>query len=248
MEWTNDAIVLSTRPHGETAAVATLMTRDHGRHAGLVQGGRSPRQRGVLQPGSQVVARWRGRLAEHLGTFTLELERGFAAALLDEPLRLAGLSSACAVTEIALPEREPHPAIYEGLAALLVTFESPAWAEAYVRWELGVLEEMGYGLDLSHCAATGNNDNLAYVSPRSGRAVSLSAGEDYRDRLLRLPGFLAGRGGGGEREVMEGLTLTGHFLDRHVFTHAKAGPPAARERFVERYRLEATRSGSLRAP
>ncbi|WP_158045877.1 DNA repair protein RecO [Skermanella pratensis] len=248
MEWTDEAIVLSARPHGEAAVVATLLTRTHGRHSGLVQGGRSSRQRGNLQPGNRVSARWRARLADHLGTFTIEPIHNNAAGMLDDPLRLAGLVSACTVTEVALPDREPHEPVFHGLAALLEAFETPLWAPAYVRWELGLLQELGFGLDLASCAATGSNDALAYVSPRTGRAVSLSAGEPYRDKLLPLPGFLAGQPGWSEAEVLAGLDLTGHFLERNALAHASAQAvaalPAARTRFIERYRKMATLPGS----
>jgi DNA repair protein RecO (recombination protein O) len=232
MEWSDQGIVLSARPHGEGGAVATLLAREHGRCAGLVMGGRSTRQRGNLEPGSLLAVRWRGRLPEHLGHFTVEPLHGYAAAFLDEPLKLAALSSACALVEAALPEREPHPALFDGLLALFGLLDTPAWAEAYVRWEVGFLTETGFGLDLDRCAVTGTNDYLAFVSPRTGRAVSASAGEPYRDRLLPLPGFLIGLGGGGPTEVGQGLDLTGHFLERHVLN----GPlPPARLRLRERY-------------
>jgi DNA repair protein RecO (recombination protein O) len=248
MEWTDEAIVLSARPHGEAAVVATLLTHNHGRHSGLVQGGRSSKQRGNLQPGNRVSARWRARLADHLGNFTVEPVHNASAGMLDDPLRLACLVSACAMTEVALPDREPHEPVFHGLAALLEALEAPLWAPAYVRWELGLLQELGFGLDLGTCAATGANDALAFVSPRTGRAVSLSAGEPYRDKLLTLPGFLIGqaasRSGGLEEEVLAGLELTGHFLDRHAFASRDTAMPAARTRFIERYRKMATLSGS----
>ena len=232
MEWSDQGIVLSTRPHGETSAVATLLTREHGRHAGMVMGGRSSRQRGSLEPGTLVAARWRGRLPEHLGNFSLETAHGYAAAFLDDPLRLAALTAACALVEAAIPEHEPHGALFDGLLALFGLLGGDAWAEAYVRWEVGLLGELGFGLDLDRCAVTGTNDYLAYVSPRTGRAVSAAVGEPYRDRLLPLPGFLIGLGDGGPRAVEEGLRLTGHFLERHVLS----GPvPPARERLRERY-------------
>ncbi|WP_207478991.1 DNA repair protein RecO [Arenibaculum pallidiluteum] len=243
MEWSDRAIVLSARPHGEGAAVATLLTRERGRHAGLVQGARTARQRGVLETGNAVAARWRARLPEHLGTYALELDRSVAAGLLDDPLRLAALVSACALTEAALPEREPHPAAFEGLSALLENLDSPFWDAIYVRWELGLLQELGFGLDLSCCAATGRNDALAYVSPRTGRAVSLSAGEAYRDRLLPLPGFLVGDGEADPDSVLRGLELAGHFLERLALSAGDAGMPSARTRFVERYRKLTARSG-----
>jgi DNA repair protein RecO (recombination protein O) len=243
MEWTDRAIVLSARAHGEGGAVATLLTRERGRHAGLVQGARTARQRGVLETGNHVAARWRGRLQEHLGTYSLELERSLAAGLLDDPMRLSALVSACALTEAALPEREPHPAAFDGLSALLTSLDSPFWDALYVRWELGLLQELGFGLDLTRCAATGGNDGLAFVSPRTGRAVSLSAAEPYRDRLLPLPGFLVGKGEAAPEDVAAGLDLAGHFLERQALGAAGAGMPAARARFVERYRKQATRSG-----
>lgn len=243
MEWTDRAIVLSARAHGEGGAVATLLTRERGRHAGLVQGARGARQRGVLETGNHVAARWRGRLQEHLGTYSLELERSLAAGLLDDPMRLSALVSACALTEAALPEREPHPAAFDGLSALLTSLDSPFWDALYVRWELGLLQELGFGLDLTRCAATGGNDGLAFVSPKTGRAVSLSAAEPYRDRLLPLPGFLVGSGEASPEDVAAGLDLAGHFLERQALGAAGAGMPAARTRFLERYRKQATRSG-----
>ncbi len=145
------------------------------------------------------------------------------------------LSAAAAVSERALPEREPHPACFHGFLALLQAMEGDHWAEAYVRWELAVLAELGFGLDLTRCAAGGDNDRLAYVSPRSGRAVSLAAGEPYRERLLALPGFLAGRGGGGSLEVGAGLALTGYFLERHVFHPQDRALPQARQRLAEAF-------------
>ena len=238
MEWTDQGIVLSSRRHGETSAVATLLTREQGRHSGLVRGGSGKRMRGILQPGNLIDAHWRARLAEHLGTLTCELSHAYAAAVLTDPVRLAALSSACTVAEAALPERAAYPAVYDGLVALLDAIEQDAWPAAYVHWELGLLGELGFGLDLSHCAATGRNDQLAYVSPKSGQAVSLAAGEPYKDRLLPLPAFLLGNGHEvGEAEIAEGLRLTGFFLERHVFAHRKAGEPAARRRLVQRFRL-----------
>lgn len=236
MEWSDRGIVLSARAHGEASAVATLFTREHGRHSGLVHGGRSARLRGALEPGTLVAGRWRARLAEHLGSLSVEPVHGYAAAFLDDPARLAALAAACAVTEAAVPERAAHPALFDGLLALFGLLDTSAWAEAYVRWEVGLLAELGFALDLERCAVTGGNDWLAYVSPRTGRAVSAVAGEAYRDKLLPLPAFLGGRGGGGPGEVMAGLALTGHFLERH----AVHGPlPPARGRLIDRCRTAA---------
>ena len=236
MDWRDRGIVLSARRHGESAAIVNLLTRDHGRHAGLVRGGSGRKLKGTLQPGNLVAATWRGRLAEHLGSYTVELEHAVPATFLDDANRLACLASACAVAEQALPERHPYAALYDGFMALLEALggDSPHWDAVYVRWELGVLEVLGFGLDLKSCAVTGSNDDLVYVSPRTGRAVSASAGEPYRERLLVLPGFLIGRDVESRDDVALGLRLTGHFLERHLFDGEKNGPPPARERFVAR--------------
>lgn len=240
MDWSDEGIVLAARRHGEHALIVQLLTREHGRHAGLVRGGASARQRGNYQPGNLVSAQWRGRLPEHLGAYVCEVKRSHAAALLDDPLRLAALSAACAVAEAALPEREPHGPVFEGFLALLDALAGEdAWGEVNIRWELGVLAELGYGLDLSACAATGRNDELAFVSPKSGRAVSLSAGKPYRDKLLPLPAFLVGKGratpGELDRgELEQGFRLTGYFLQSRLFAALGRDLPAARRRLAER--------------
>lgn len=248
MEWSDRGVVLAARRHGEAAAYVELFTGEHGRHAGLVLGGWSRRQRGVLQPGNEVAARWRARLAEHLGTLTVELVRARASAHLDDPLRLAGLAAACATARAALPEREPHTPLYDGFLALLDAIEAAdVWPAIYVRWEVELLKELGFGLDLRRCAVTGTADDLAYVSPRTGRAVSRAAAEPYRQRLLKLPSFLlASQAGAAEPDaVADGLALTGHFLERHVFAPQASRTPAARVRLVERFAREATISGDI---
>ncbi len=235
MQWSDVGIVLSSRPHGETSAVVQLLTRDHGRHAGLVRGGQGSRARGLYQPGNRVAAEWRGRLAEHLGSYACELLDANAARFLDVPGRLLALTSATAICERALPEREPHPGCFEGLLALLAALDGEHWAEVYVRWELLLLADLGFGLDLTRCAGGGDNNQLAYVSPKSARAVSLQAGEPYRDRLLALPGFLIGQGGGGPAQVAAGLALTGHFLEKQIFFPADRELPEARQRLARRF-------------
>lgn len=252
VDWSDDGLVLAVRPHGEGSAVVVLLTRTHGRHAGLVRGAFSGRSRGLYQPGNRVTVEWRARLAEHLGNYACEMVQGYAAAMLEDPLRLAGLSAACAVAEASLPEREPHPRVYNAMVALFDAMALPgigdAWIAGYVRWEIGMLADLGYGLDLDSCAVTGSNDDLAYVSPRSGRAVSLASGEPYRDRLLPLPRFLIGQagarsGGGDPDDLFRGLALSGFFLERHVFATHGRQPPPARTRFVERFARDATVSG-----
>ncbi len=251
MDWSDEGIVLAARRHGESSAVVQLLTREHGRHAGLARGGRGSKGRGVYQPGNLVAARWRARLAEHLGSYTCELSRSYASMLFDDPARLAGLSSACAVAEAALPERHPYPALYAGFIALLEALaSSPAWAAVYARWELGLLDELGFGLDLSCCAASGATEDLIYVSPKSGRAVSRQAGQPYRDKLLPLPAFLLGGNGveddGGTRQILAALKLTGSFLERHVFAPHERKLPAARGRFIDRLTRPPPISGGIK--
>lgn len=234
MDWTDDAYVLNLRPFAEGGALVSLLTRERGLHRGLLRGVR----KNAVLAGAPVQASWRARLAEHLGTLSLEpAGEAVAARLFDDGARLMALQSACAVAAEALPEREPHPAIYDGFAAFLAALDGPHWAAVYVRWEMGVLADLGFGIDLSRCAATGQapgegNDQLAYVSPRTGRAVSLSAGEPWRDKLLPLPGFLIGRGEDSPDEVAKGLALTGFFLERHALGAAHKPMPEARGRLV----------------
>lgn len=234
MQWTDQGILLSSRPHGETSAVISLLTGEHGRHAGLVRGGTGKRGRGALQPGNRLSVVWTARLAEHLGTFTWEMIGAPAAAWLNDPLRLAGLSAACAVADITLAERQPHRATFDGLAELLASLGDDHWSSLYAHWELGLLGELGYRLDLACCAVTGGTEDLAYVSPRSGRAVGRAAGEPYRDKLLALPSFLRDRTMGDPAAVLAALGLTGYFLERHVLSPQGKSLPPARSRLVDR--------------
>lgn len=232
MDWTDDGILLSARKHGESSVIAVALTRDHGRHAGLVRGGAGRNARGALQAGNRLQLHWRARLPDQLGTFTVELLDGYAGAVLDDGGRLAALASACAVSEAALPEREAHPAVFEGLAALMAALPGPDWAAAYVAWEVGLLGELGFGLDLDTCAATGQTTDLIYVSPKTGRAVSRDAGQPYKNALLALPAFLRSGGVAEPEDVLAGLRTTGHFLSRNVF--ADHAPPPARGRLLNR--------------
>jgi len=252
MQWRDEGILLSVRRHGESAAIISLLTRDHGRHAGLVRGGAGKRLRGALQPGNQLTATWRARLSEHLGSFTVELARARTAGLLDWPDRLAALMAAAAVIDAALPERESHVGIYDGMLALLDALQDhdvpdEVWAAVYVRLELGLLAELGFGLDLSQCAVTGDHNDLRFVSPRSGRAVSAAAAAPYADRLLPLPSFLIGGAARavGPGDLRDGLRLTGFFLERQVFRPHGSREPQARIRLVERISRWVTRSGDI---
>ena len=243
MEWTDDAVVLSARPFGDTAAVVTLLTQRNGRHAGLVHGARSAKIRGFLQCGTLVSACWSARLADHLGRYDLEARRAVAAALFDDADRLAGLTAAAAVAERALAERQHYTGVYEGLVALIDALGVPelgdAWLAVYLRWELNLLRALGYGLDLSRCAVTGERTGLAWVSPRTGRAVTTEGAGDWTPRLLRLPGFLAGEGARDANvpraDLAAGLGLTGHFLARQVFAPAGQPLPPARARLADRF-------------
>lgn len=236
MNWSDEAIVLAVRAHGENAAVAELFTREHGRHLGFVHGGRSRRLRPVLQTGNHVDVQWKGRLAEQLGHYAIELRRGFAAEAMasTDPARLAALPSIAMLSRL-LAEREPHPALFEvTLFVLGFLDDASVWPALLVRWELALLDELGYGLDLAQCAATGGNDHLIYVSPRTGRAVSASAGEPYKERLLTLPGFLAGRaqGGASRADLAAGFALTGHFLETRALAPRGLEMPEVRTRMV----------------
>jgi DNA repair protein RecO (recombination protein O) len=237
MDWTDQAIVLGARRQGEGSLILSLLTRGHGRHKGLVRGGAQSRQRGLYEAGNVVTARWRARLAEHLGQLQIESQRFHAADLLDDPLRLACLEATVAVAEAGLPERSPYPGVFDGLLDLLQRLSGDdGFAVFHLQWELLVLADLGYGLDLGACAVTGTAEDLAFVSPRSGRAVSRSAGAAYQDRLLILPRLLggAGRGDSDLADLQDGLTLTGSFLDRHVFAPQQRGLPEARGRYIDR--------------
>jgi DNA repair protein RecO (recombination protein O) len=230
MEWKDEGIVLAVRRHGETSAIVEILTATHGRSLGLVRGGRSRQLRPILQPGNIVLATWRARLEEHLGNFALEPLELKAGLLIDEAMQLAALTTLTAEAQL-LPEREPHPRLYEAMRVVLDALEdADTWPALLVRWELGLLDELGFGLDLTRCAATGSLEDLIYVSPKTGRAVSRAAGLAYRDRLLALPAFLKGSQAGtpGQTDVADGLKLTGFFLDRHVLGPRSVAAPESR--------------------
>ena len=235
MEWHDEAVVIAARPHGETSALVEVLTRHHGRHLGLVMGGRSRRLRPVLQTGNHIEVRWRARLEDHLGHMTVELREGHAARLLDSSKALNALTSIAALAHL-LPERDPHPNLYEITLFILDLIADETMLPALlVRWELALLEELGFGLDLSKCAATGGNDALIYVSPRTGRAVSASAGEPYKDRLLALPEFLRPDGRMqviSALDIAQGFALTGHFLHEQVLAPRGAALPTSRDRLI----------------
>ena len=230
MDWRDEGFLLTVRPHGESSAIIEAMTQAHGRHSGVVRGGASSRMAPVLQPGVQLDLAWRARLDDHLGSFTVEPLR-FRTAIMGDRLGLAGLGAVCALLALALPERDPHPTLYAQSVTLLDRMlAGEDWAAAYLRWELALLDETGYGLDLTACAVTGATEGLAYVSPRSGRAVSLKGAGQWADRLLPLPPLLTG-GTPTSEDVILGLRLTGHFLDRSL-AMGDHPLPEARRRLV----------------
>jgi DNA repair protein RecO (recombination protein O) len=239
MEWRDEGVILSVRGHGESAAIVELFTSMQGRHAGVVPGGGSRRLAPLLQPGTQVLATWRARLHEHIGSYSIEPLRS-RAAILSDSLALAGLNAVCALLSVALPEREPHPGIYLPTIALLDRMAaSDDWRGEYLDWELTLLEELGFGLDLGSCAVTGTTEDLAFVSPKSGRAVSRAAAGAWADRLLPYPESAGGRSEGNVLSAVEGLKTTGHFLLLGLGPLLGGRPlPPARERLVAALRRQ----------
>ncbi|HMQ57152.1 MAG TPA: DNA repair protein RecO [Rhizobiaceae bacterium] len=234
MQWSDSGIIIGTRRHGESSLIVELMTRGHGRHLGIVRGGRSRRMQPVLQPGNHVEATWRARLDEHLGMWAIEPVSLKAADLLAGPVGVFGIQMLAAHLRL-LPERDPHAALYEALGVLIDHLDNPALAgPLMVRFEMNLLDELGFGLDLSKCAATGRRDDLVYVSPKSGRAVSREAGAPWRDKLLALPDFLTRRAGreAGADAIADAFRLTAHFLARDVWMPRGVAEPAARSGFV----------------
>lgn len=234
MQWRDEGIIIGVRSHGETAAVVDVLTRENGRHGGLVHGGRSRRLRPTLQIGNHVDLTWKGRLAEHLGHYSIELRRGFAAIAMQDAAALSALSTISTLTRL-LAEREPHPNLYEiTLFVLGFLDDDSVWPALMVRWETALLDELGFGLDLETCGATGVRDDLIYVSPRTGRAVSREGAGEFADRLLSLPGFMRpGQPGPVEpADVLNGFAVTGHFLETRVLQPQNMTLPDARARML----------------
>jgi DNA repair protein RecO (recombination protein O) len=235
MQWQDEGIIIGVRRHGESSVVAELMTRARGRHMGLVRGGRSRSMQPVLQPGNRVEAVWRARLDEHLGDYKLEPVNLRAARLMESATALYGVQAMGSLLRL-LPERDPHPHLFEALDIILDHMDDPAGAgELFVRFELAVLNDLGFGLDLAECAATGALEDLIYVSPKSGRAVSRAAGAPYADRLLTLPGFLApdAKHSVDPQSLAAAFRLSGFFLNRHVYEPRGITENAARDGFVQ---------------
>ncbi len=233
MQWQGDGLILNTRKHGESSAIIDVLTRDRGRHMGLVRGGRSRAMRPVLQAGNLVNVVWRARLEDHLGAFSVDPHRMIVAAIIDDVHRLAALTTITTLASL-LPEREPHPRIYEASLLLIDHLQDDAiWPAVLVKWEMGLLDELGFGLDLSKCAVSGDTVDLSHVSPRTGRAVCAREAEPWQDKLLALPAFVTNGSNGPTRtEVAQGLRLTGHFLIRHIFEPRGVSVPEQRQRIL----------------
>ncbi|HVC63831.1 MAG TPA: DNA repair protein RecO [Acetobacteraceae bacterium] len=245
MDWDAPAIVLDARPFGEGDAIATVMTEAHGLHRGLARGGGSRAQAALWQPGNLAQVRWVARLSDQLGSFSAEMIHAGAASVMDDALALAMLSSVCAVAEGALPEREPHPRVFRGLVHLVAHLPlGAAMLKDLVLWETALLADLGYGLDLTSCAISGETAGLAYVSPRTGRAVTDAAAGAWQSRLLRLPGFLAGGDAAEASDWRDGLALTGHFLARDVFGAQHRPLPRARQMLYDRVAARADESST----
>ncbi|MBJ6372682.1 DNA repair protein RecO [Sedimentitalea arenosa] len=235
MDWRDHGILLTSRQHGETSAIIDVFTRRHGRHSGVVRGGTSRKIAPILQPGAQLDLAWRARLEDHLGTYQVEPLRSRAAAALSGRLALAGLNAVTALLSFCLPEREAHSDLYQRSEQLLdLLGQDDIWPLAYLRWELALLQDLGFGIDLSACAATGATEELVYVSPRSGRAVSRAGAGEWADRMLPLPPVMRGEGLAPDEEIAIALGTTGHFLKHRLapaLGHAQV--PEARGRFID---------------
>lgn len=234
MQWEADALVLAARSHGESSAIIDVFTRDHGRFGGLVRGGNSRRQRPILQPGNMITATWRARLSEHLGVMTVDAGRAYAAEAMSDQVLLAGLSSLCALMQVTA-ERQAYPRLYDTVQLVLGEMEDRnVWLAVLARFEMALLDEVGFGLDLSCCAATGATEDLAYVSPRSGRAVSHDAAQPYLDKMFALPRFLLDATADAEKgDIIDAFKLLGHFLERRVYLPNGMKMPAARMRLMD---------------
>ncbi len=236
--WEDDGIVLGARPHGENGLIVTLLTEGQGRAVGYVPGGQSRSKRAFIEPGAQVHAQWQARVLDQMGTFTLEPIAQVAGLIMDDGVKLAALLSACALCDTALPEREAHPALYHGFRALLDQLPTDLWGVSYVAWEIALMKELGFALDLSRCAGGGDPGNLYYMSPKSGVAVSYDMGVIYKAKLLPLPHFLRPVPDldvlGDIDDVVTGLRMTGYFLEHWVYNHHRSGVPDARAQLLSR--------------
>jgi len=235
LEWEDSGIIISVRKHGETGGVVSILTQNHGRAMGYVYGVSSSKKRGNFEIGNLVSVRWHSKTEGQLGNFDIELDKSCSADVMDNVLKLTALQSLCALIDKTLPEREKHIGVYEASKAFIDSFAGEFWEPTYIYWEIGLLRELGFGLDFSKCVSTGVTEDLIYVSPKSGCAVSAAAGEIYKDKMLNLPAFLRGEPNFNKEDILEGLKLTGHFLSHRVFSVANRPLPEPRLRLEEEY-------------
>ncbi len=237
--WSDQAVVLRARVHGEGGAIVSVLTENHGRHAGYVHGAQSSKKRASVEPGTIVTVDWSARTSDSLGSFKLEADRSISPDIFQDSLKLSALQSACALCDAGLPEREGHAGLFHGFVALMDVMSADHWGAVYVMWEIQLLRELGFHLELNKCAGGGNPETLTHVSPKSGRAVSAEQAEPYKDKLLPLPEFLkpeAMRGAdiGGQEDVLRGLQVNTHFLEHWAFAHHTQGVPQARLDFQQK--------------
>ncbi|MES2729734.1 MAG: DNA repair protein RecO [Pseudomonadota bacterium] len=250
--WDDEAIVLGVRPHGEGGAILNVLTPHYGAHAGYIHGLSKLREQGGLDLGASGRVYWQARLKDQMGSFRFEADRGVAASILHDRVRLTALQSACHLCHEVLPERHANRALFDGLMQLLVALPQPTWAISYIVWELALLREVGFALDLSRCAVLGTEGNIAYVSPKTGRGVSVKGAGDLAPRLLPLPEFLKSdpdlSRAGEAADIAMGLDLTGYFLDKWVFVHHHKGIPASRLRLAELCALKEGHGDEIERP
>lgn len=235
LEWQDQGIILSIRKHGENGGIASILTAEHGRSCGYIYGVTSNKKRGLLEIGNIVSVRWHAKSQGQLGTFDLELDKSPIADVMHDAYKLTALQAACSLADKSLAEGEKHSGVFEGTKALIESFASDIWAPSYIFWEMGLLRELGFGLDLTKCVSTGAQEDLIYVSPKSGCAVSRVAGEIYKAKLLNLPPYLRGEAKFEAEDILDGLKLTGHFLLNRVFSLSNQNLPDARLRLQEKY-------------
>lgn len=238
--WQDRGVILLTRPHGEGGSVVSALTENHGLYSGYVPGGMSSKMRAVCQLGNLVQISWQARLSEYLGRFSLDAEKSYSASIFEKPMALKALKSACALCQTSLAERESNPAQFHGLCALLEILVADEWPMGYIAWEIGFLKEQGCSLDLASCVVTGDDRDLYYVSPKSGRAVCKKEGDPYKDKLLILPEFLKPRPDMGsapslEEQMLQGLKMTSYFIENYIYGQTTRPVPDARERLLEAF-------------
>lgn len=238
-EWRDQGIIINVKPHGEHGGIVSLLTSEYGRHAGFAHGVQSAKNRSQYELGTIVDAEWMSRQTDSLGTYKLNAEQSYAVYAMDDSRKLLALQSMCALLHLTLPEREKASGVYDASLAFLDSLKTDIWGPTYIYWEIGLLQALGFGIDVSQCAATGGTDDLIYISPKTARAVSRTAGEPYKDRLLPLPGFLKGEGDFDDKAIADGLQLSGYFLQHRVFgMTSNLNLPDVRHRLYTSFSLE----------